>query len=51
MSIADALAPARASIDANLEPAAGVALLVIVLVAALVIATARLRSWEVKGTD
>lgn len=51
MSLADALAPARASIDANLDPAAGVALLVIVLVAALVVTTARLRSWEVKGTD
>jgi ABC-2 type transport system permease protein len=51
LTLADALAPAGAGIGGDLELPAAVLLLGVVLAGSLLVASARLRSWEVRGTD
>ncbi len=51
LTVAEAVAPAGAGIDGDLELPAAILLLAVVLVASFALATRRLRSWEVKGAD
>lgn len=51
LTVAEGLAPFGAGIGGDLEPIAAVFLLAAVLGGALVLASARLRAWEIKGAD
>jgi ABC-2 type transport system permease protein len=51
LTVADALAPVAAGVDADLEASSGFLLLVVVIAVSLAVGTSRLRSWEVRGGD
>ena len=51
LTVAEALAPAGAGIDGDVEPSGAVVLLLVVAVGGLAVATVRLRSWEVRAGD
>jgi ABC-2 type transport system permease protein len=51
LAIAEALAPASARIDGDVEVGEAVVLIVLVLAGSIALATSRLRSYEVRGTD
>lgn len=51
LTVAEALAPVGAGIGGDLEPVAAVILLAVVLAGSLVLASTRLRGWEIKGAD
>jgi len=51
LSLAASFAPAGSGIDAGLDLAGAVALVAVVIVGGLAVATVRLASWEVHGTD